>query len=182
MILVGIPYHRSKRYALNHIIDWAEQQTHKDADVVMRLDMGEYGRKDAIKEQMEFFRKLSLSDDKYSHLYIMEADTIPPLDVLDKLLAHDTDVIGALCRYRSPDKPIVAWPKENVTLGLCEVEGMGTAAVLLSRKALESFTFFDWVVPDPDYPLYETLRMNGFSVFLDADLICKHYLNEKEYA
>lgn len=181
MILVGIPYHPAKRYALQHLYDWIDNQTYKDVDIVMRADTGGYGRPNAVKTQFEFFRRLVLSNDNYTHLYILEADTIPPLDVLTKLKRHKHDIVGALYRYRSEDAPIVAWPKENIVEGLCEVDGMGTGAVLLSRKALSEFTFFDWPQPDADYPMYDALRAKGYTVYLDCDTVCKHYINDKDY-
>lgn len=181
MVLVGIPYHKEKRYAINHVLDWAEQQTHKDVRILMNWHTGPYGEPGAIKRQFETFRRIALQTPA-THLYIMEADTIPPLDALDRLLAHNKAVVGALYRYRSPDKPVVAWPKENVTAGLVEVDGMGTGAVLLSRRTLHLFSFFDWSAPDADYPMYDLLRGKGLKIYLDCDLVCKHYITEKEYA
>jgi hypothetical protein len=182
MILVAIPYHPAKRYALKHVMDWLEQQTYQDIEVVMRCDTGDYGRPGAIKLQFERLRQCATNNIAISHMYIMEADTIPPLDILSKLLAHDKDIVGALYRYRSPDKPIVAWPKERITKGLVEVEGMGTGAVLLSRQALCDFSFYDWPQTDCDYPMYDALKAKGHKVYLDCDQVCKHYINHKEYA
>lgn len=169
-MLIGIPYHPAKHYALDHLFNWIDAQDH---EVLLRMDHGQYGRPGAVKEQLEFFRLQAIA--KRSSLLIVEADTIPPLDAIPKLSAHNKDVVGALYRYRSPDAPIVAWPKASITEGLCEVEGMGTGCVLLSLKALKSFSFFDWDVLDADWPMYETLRLNGFKIYLDTDLVCKHY-------
>jgi|SRR6185437_5731063 len=181
MILVGIPYHKEKRYAIDHVLDWTDWQPHKDVEILMRWHTGDYGAPDAIKQQFEFFRQTALQRGA-SHMYIMEADTIPPGNVLDRLLAWEKDVVGALYRYRSPDAPIVAWPKDRLEEhsdqlheSLVEVEGMGTGAVLLSRKALEAFTFFDWSVPDADYPMCNALRAKGFKIYLDRDCVCRHY-------
>lgn len=181
MILVGIPYHPAKRYALNHVMDWLEQQTYKDIEIVMRIDSGEYGRPGALKQQFERLRQCATNNIAISHMYIMEADTIPPLDVIDKLLAHDKDIAGALYHYRSADKPAVAWPKDKITSGLVQVDGMGTGAVLLSRNALCDFSFYDWPQPDCDYPMYDALKAKGYDVWLDCDLVCKHYINEEDY-
>lgn len=180
MILVGIPYHPAKAYALTHIFDWIEHQTHEDVEIILRADTGVYGRPDAVKQQFEFFRQEAILQ-AADHLYIMEADTIPPYDVLNKLLAHDKDVVGALYYYRDEAAPAVAWPKENITTGLCIVDGMGTGAVLISAKALREFSFFEWPQPDADYPMYDRLRAKGYTMYLDADIICKHYIDEENY-
>lgn len=178
MSIIGIPYHPAKRYALPHLFDWLDQQ--KDCEVLLRVDTGSYGRKGAIKEQLEFFRMLAIRK-KARYLLIVEADTVPPVDVLQTLIAHKKDIVGALCRYRTTEAPICAWPKESITEGLCEVEGMGTGCVLLSRKAFSSFSFYDWDVPDHDYPMYDLLRQKGFKVFLDTNAVCRHYADAFTY-
>lgn len=181
MILVGIPYHPAKRYALEHLMDWIELQTYQDAEIVMRADYGHYGRSGALKEQFEFFRNLAL-DRQASHLYLLEADTIPPLNVLERLLDHDKPIVGALYRYRSEHGPVVAWPKDKISSGLCEVEGMGTGALLLARKVLTEFSFYDWAAQDCDYPLFDNLKKKGYTAWLDTDTICKHYIDKENYS
>lgn len=175
-MLIGIPYHPAKSYALRHLFKWIDQQKH---EVILRVDTGEYGRKGALKEQFEFLRKLAV--EKQEDLLIVEADTVPPVDVASRLSSHGKDIVGALCRYRTPEAPICAYPKENITEGLCEIEGMGTGCVLLSLKALESFSFYDWEINDHDYLMYEQLRSKGFKVYLDTDAVCKHYADAKTY-
>lgn len=179
MILVGIPYHPAKRYALDHVFDWVDKQT--GTEVVLRAHLGPYGEHNAIKEQFEFFRTLAL--DRGADLFIMEADTIPPVDALSRLAAHHKDIVGGLYRYRSDDKPFVAWPKDAIheNTGLCRVDGMGTGCVLLSNKALHEFSFFDWGQPDADYPMYDRLRALGYDVWLDTDIICRHYADKETW-
>jgi hypothetical protein len=187
MTIVAIPYHKEKRYALNHLLDWIDNQTYKDVEVIMRWDLGEYGRKDAVKEQLEYFRQLA--EDTDSDLMIVEADTIPPLDVIERLKAHNKDVVGALYYYRSPDKPAVCWreddPDKEFLLGwedLVEVGGMGTGCVLLSNDALSEFSFFDFPGTDADKPMYDYLRSIDYKIYLDKSLVCKHYIDEVNYA
>lgn len=172
MILIGIPYHPAKQYALTPLLTWINQQT--GYEVVLRVDTGTYGRPDAVKQQLEFFRTLAL-DNRASHLLIVEADTIPPVDVVQRLVAHGMDIVGALYHYRDETHPAVAWPKENITTGLCEVDGMGTGCVLLSNRALQEFSFFDWDGTDADYPMYDALKAKGYPIYLDAETVCRHY-------
>lgn len=180
MILIGIPYHPAKRYALDHLMDWLEQQ--HDYEVIMRIDTGEYGRPGALKSQFEYLRLLASTNPLVEYLYICEADTIPPKDVIERLKAHQKPIVGALYHYRSEDKPTVAWPKDKLTDGLVQVDGMGTGAVLLDREVLDKFSFYDWPQPDCDYPMYDALKAKGYGIWLDMDLVCKHYINDKEYA
>jgi hypothetical protein len=185
--LLGIPYHQKKRYCLNHVFDWLEKAELPDTEVVLREHRGIFGEKDAVKNQREFFRILAVNKN-YSHLMYVGADTIPPLDVLPRLLAHNVDVVGAVYNSRFAADNAIAWregqpewnrkdkmPKD----GIHEVSGMGMDAVLFSRKAFESTSFLDWEQNDDDYPYYDRLKEKGFKIYLDTALICKHYIDER---
>jgi hypothetical protein len=187
-VLVGLPYHPRKRYANQYVMDWVENQTHKDVEVVMRWHMGTFGEPDAVKTQREFFRKLAV-ERGHDHFYSMGTDTIPPLDVLDKLLAHNKDVVGAVYRQRKEtEKPnVIAWRKgdEKQTFmnegPLVKIDGMGMDSVLFSRKAFTKFTYFDWTYPDDDYPVYDILKGKSYDIWLDTTQICKHYMTKEHY-
>jgi hypothetical protein len=186
-VLIGIPYHKSKRYCMDHILDWLEYQHYQPADVYMSLDMGAYSGKDAIKNQMERMR-LAAIHGGYDYLYIMEADTIPPQDALAKLVSRQTDVIGALYYYREPKGEAVAWLQGDQSksflqspANIVEVDGMGTGAVLFSRKALSVFSFLDAQIQDADYPVYDKLKKLGFDIWLDKSIVCKHYADKETW-
>lgn len=186
-ILVGLPYHPKKRYCHKYVMDWVENQTHKDVEVVMRWHMGVFGEPDAVKKQREFFRQIAI-DRRHDYFYSMGVDTIPPLDVLDKLLAHKVDVVGAVYRQRKDTDPqVIAWHDNTAsksfmdTEGLVEVDGMGMDAVLFSRKAFTSFNYFEWGYPDDDYPVYNALKAKDFKVWLDTTQVCRHYMTEDKY-
>lgn len=178
MILIAIPYHEEKAYAKDHLFEWYTSQ-HKYLPIII-TDTGKYGRVGAVKEQLEKLRLEAVKRDADA-MVIVEADTIPPADAIDRLAAHNKDVVSALYRYRSEDAPVVAWPKESITEGLCEVEGCGTGCLYLSRNAFTSFSFNDWEQPDADWPMCQELRSKGFKIYLDTNVVCKHYMNEKEY-
>jgi hypothetical protein len=187
-ILVGIPYHPKKRYSLNHVFDWLDQQTYKNIEPIMRIHIGTFGEHDAVKNQREFFRILAV-ERGHDYFYSMGADTIPPLDALDRLVAHNKDVVGALYRQRKEtDSPnVIAWQKKDPKQefikagGLQKVDGMGMDAVLLSRKAFTSFTYKDWPTVDDDGPAYNALKGNGFDIWLDTEMICKHYMSTEQF-
>jgi hypothetical protein len=190
MILLGIPYHKKKRYCLNHLFDWLEEAELPNTEVILREHRGTFGEQDAVKTQREFFRTLAINKN-YSHLMYVGADTIPPLDALLRLLAHKVDVVGAVYNSRFATENAIAWregqPEWNIkgkipTDGIHEVSGMGMDCVLFSRDAFESFSFLDWRQNDDDYPAYDRLKEKGFKIYLDTSLICKHYISEHEYA
>lgn len=180
MILVGIAEHVRKTYAMKPLTDWIANAELPDADVLMRWHTGEYGEKDAVKTQREFFRRMAVDNARYNHLLFVGADTVPPLDILPKLLAHNLPVVGGLYKYRIGGEA-VAWPKDRLRGGLVEVEGMGMDCVLFSRDAYEAVSFMDWGQSDDDYPYYDRLKDKGFKVMLDMDVACKHYETEDEW-
>lgn len=186
-ILIGIPFHPKKTYAIQHILDWVERQPYKNVEVIMRWHLGTFGERDAVKKQREFFRSMAEEKD-FDYFYSMGADTVPPLDTLERLLAAKKDVVGALYRQRKDHTPLpIAWVNGDAEKhflepgGVVEVSGMGMDAVLLSRKAFTSFTYMDWPTIDDDGPAYAALRANGFKVYLDTDLECRHYMTEDVY-
>jgi len=190
MILVAIPYHRRKRYSLNHLFDWLEDAQLPNTEVILREHRGTFGEKDAVKTQREFFRELAINK-KATHLLYVGADTILPLDALPRLLSHNVDVVGAVYYNRHDPDHAIAWKlgeaewnhrKNLITDDLQEVDGMGMDAVLFSRKAFESFSFFDWGQSDDDYPAYDRLKQKGFKIYLDTSLIAKHYETASDYA
>lgn len=180
MILVVIPYHKAKRYSLNHVLDWIENQTYKDIEVIMKWHTGEYGEKGIIKKQFNHFRDIFLAGD-YTHMYIMEADTIPPLDALHKLVNADKDIISGTYYYRDNAKNLVAWELESSFHNVVKVLGTGTGTLLLSFKVLKAI---DWTYDqiDADYPFMEKAIKHGFQPYLHKDVNCKHYINEESYA
>lgn len=186
-ILVGLPFHPKKTYALPHVLEWVEKQTYKDVEIVMRWHTGQFGGRDAVKQQREFFRLLALNRG-HDYFYSMGVDTIPPLDILAKLEAAGKDVVGAVYRQRKDHNPApIAWrandPDKSFMIGpgLVRVDGMGMDAVLLSREAYASFSYFDWPTIDDDGPAYSALRANGFEAWLDKDQVCRHYMTAEQY-
>lgn len=190
MTLVFIPYHDEKRYCINHLLDWLTQADLPDAEIVLRIDRNGYNENQSIKKQREFARQLAINRGA-THLLYIDADTIPPLDVLPKLLNHNEPVVGALYYGRKnntgPQKRAVAWIQDDdnqsfLSEKFVEVDGMGLGCTLLSRDAFTSFSFNDWGGPSDDYEAFDRLRQNGFRVMLDTTLICKHYLTENQYS
>lgn len=188
MILVFVPYHSQKRYVIDHILDWVEHAALPDCEVVMRWHTGQWGEQDAVKQQREFARLLAIERNA-THLYFMDADTIPPLDAIPRLLAHNAPIIGGLYHSRAEgsESRIVAWRQDDDQQAFrnepspVEVDGMGMGCVLLAREAFTSFSFMDWVNKDDDYPAYDALRANGYKVLLDTAIVCKHYETTDKY-
>lgn len=187
-VLVGVPFHPKKTYAISHVLEWVEKQHFKTPEVVMRWHLGPFGEQNAVKTQREFFRKLAI-EQNFDYFYSMGADTIPPLDALPRLLAHNRDVVGCVYRQRKDNNPqVIAWRHGddikrfmNSPESLVMVDGMGMDAVLFSRKAFTSTGYFEWGQSDDDYPYYDLLKARGFDIWLDKSLVCKHYMETDKF-
>lgn len=199
-ILVAIPYHRVKDYCLDKVFAAAHALTYPNKEVVMRFDLAEYGGENNVKKQRDFFRRLAISEN-FDYLFFMGVDTIPPADVLEKMIktaeANAIKIIGGVYWGRhnaengNPNKA-VAWIHElsqdeqtkvfSTENTLLKVDGMGMDCVLIHREVLEKITWFDWLQNDDDYPFYDKAKALGYDVWLDTGIQCKHYFTEKGYS
>lgn len=188
MVLIGLPYHPRKRYAIQHVLDWVDRQTYKDVEVLMRWHLGPFGEKDAVKKQREWLRVIA-ENMGADYFYSMGTDTIPPDDVIEKLMAHNVDIAGAVYNRRGESGNVpIAWVDGdteksfiNAPEGLQAVSGMGMDAVLFSRRAFTAFHYFEWSQSDDDYPAYNLLKERGFTIYLDTSLKCRHYMTEDKF-
>ena len=194
-ILVAIPYHKEKKYCLENLLAKVENLTFENKDVVMRWDLGEYGGIDNVKKQREYFRNLALKGD-YTHLYFLGADTMPPDDVLEKLLSHNKDIVGGVYwgrhdAHNGNPEGAVAWI-HNKTEGfqnrifkqedsLVVADGMGMDCVLISREVLEQISWMSWIQNDDDYPFYDRAKELGYKINIDTGVQCKHFFAKDSY-
>lgn len=189
MILLAIPYHENKRYCLDKIVDWVDNASLPDTEIVMRWHKGTFGEPDAVKKQREFFRKLAI-DIGASHLMFVGADTIPPLDALPRLLVHNVPYVSGLYYSRNIEgkNTAIAWVNgdDQQTFldnkGLTEVDGVGNDCILISRGVFTQFSYLDWVQSDDDYPVCNLLKEKGYKIYLDTSIICKHYSTADTYS
>ena len=190
-ILVAVPYHRAKGYCLSQLLQKIEKLTFENKDVIMRWDLAKFGGTDNVKKQREYFRKLALSGD-YTHLYFLGADTIPPDDVLERLLEHKKDIVGGVYWGRhnaNNGKPqgAVAWIHSKTEAyqtrifsqknQLLSIDGMGMDSVLISREVLEKISWRSWFQNDDDYPFYDKAKELGYKVYIDTNIQCEHYFS-----
>lgn len=163
----------------------------------MRHDPLEYGSENAVKKQREYFRRIAL-DQGFDYLYFLGADTIPPPDVIERLLAHDKKIVGGVYWGRSnaengqPDRA-VAWinvlSQETQAAVFSEmseyprrIDGMGMDCVLIHRDVLEKVSWLDWEQNDDDYPFYDLAKSAGYPCFIDTTIQAKHYFSTTGYS
>lgn len=198
-ILVGIPHHTNKNYSLEHAMNRANELTYPDKEVILRLDPSEFGSQNAVKKQREFFRRMAL-DGGYDYLFFMGVDTIPPADVLERLLRHfDTNdkIVGGVYwgRHNADNgdpRGAVAWIHEKSQQEQTEifkqqstevrVDGMGMDCVLIPASALSEISWLDWEQNDDDYPFYDLAKQKGYRIIVDTTVQCKHYFTYNGYS
>lgn len=128
------------------------------------------------------------------YLFWVDADIIPPIDALHRLVEADKDIIGAVCfsmkaldgdyfpypvtlRYNENKEYIVYYGK-----GIEEVDATGGACILFKRKIYESierpYEFLYY--PDGtlrltcDFHIFQKLQEIGFKLYINFDILCDH--------
>ena len=130
------------------------------------------------------------------YLFFLDDDVIPPVNVIERLVSHDKDIVSGLYYIRNtddngmpapmplslrkyPDGYKVFWGE-----GLEKVDVICDGCCLVKRKVLEKMK--------PPYHLYiydedgrvkkgsefyfsEKAKEAGFEIYTDCNLICKHY-------
>lgn len=136
-----------------------------------------------------------------THLLFIDSDTIPPQDAIDKLLAHDRDIVTAITPIIEHDEK-----KQNngangfykkwnaVTLdekftmpniGLVQIKGCGSSCILIKRKVLETmeapwYRFLysaddgrEVTVGEDVHFILKATKL-GFKAYADTSIICGH--------
>lgn len=144
----------------------------------------------------EFVKVFIQDPKKATHLLFIDDDTVPPKFAIDRLLAHDVDIVNGLtCRRKPPFDPCVYRFDANVgkhktvdifRKGLIEVDAVGMACTLIKREVFmrmlelpeinaKSPKWFEWTASGEDITFCVRAKKAGFKVFCDTDLICDHY-------
>lgn len=146
-----------------------------------------------------------LEDGSFDYMLCLDADTIPPVDVIDRLLDDDKDMVSATVqtlkeskegeinlipvafRWDESDKEDIGY-KVHADKGLVEVD-MGTlACCLIKKKVLEAVgpgAFTNWYDDEwnikgktGDFCFSERVREVGFHIWNDYRILCDHFLKE----
>ena len=135
--------------------------------------------------------------DGCDYLFFLDDDTIPPVGVVDMLMASDKPVIGAWVRQRKHNYyPMVMREEKEDGSGLIGIidpppdtpnliacHGIHMACTLIKRKVLEKIQEMS---PDEDNPWFEGARFGedvifsrkareaGFDIWCDPRIKCTH--------
>lgn len=138
----------------------------------------------------------------YDYFLSLEQDLVPPANILERLLAHQKEVVSATYfnrkivqgqhrieimagYYHDPEEKARGVFRDygfNLILPSCvmKVDYTGLGCTLISRTALEHISFR----VNPETPHYDDmlfcmdLEKRGKEVFLDSGSWCRHYFND----
>jgi len=128
------------------------------------------------------------------YLLWIDDDIVPPLNTIERFLAADKDIIGAVCfamkyendlgftypvtlRYNEDRKYIAYYGK-----GVEEVDATGGACVMFRRKVYEAiehpyaFQYYrnGTLALTCDFDIFQKAQKAGFKIYIDFDIVCDH--------
>jgi hypothetical protein len=130
-----------------------------------------------------------------SHLFFIDSDTIPPLNALRRLLAHDKPIISAITPIVEIDEKGDPWRKWNAVdekdqhmkpnTGTRMAKGVGASCVMIKREVFEQlekpwyrFVYKDDTGKDKmvSEDIYFTINClsKGIKTYADTSIICQH--------
>lgn len=138
-----------------------------------------------------------------THIMFLDTDMTFPPDTIQKLLAHDLDIVGGLYFERyEPYKPAVFWKHpdgdyalpHDIPYGqLLECDALATGCMLIKMDVFKRLTkpWFEYRVAEygskkeikffsEDIVFCERVKELGYKIFVDTSIECGHLLNDVE--
>ena len=226
-ILVGCPTADPYRYCTQEWIDAVKALSYKGFDILLvdnsssKDYFNEFSKKVPMlkTERIENLRELIARDrnlirekvlkENYDYFLSLEIDVIPPLNVIEKLLSHNKEIVsgvyykdydvnitkaGKLVRKAKTILPLLwkAVDKENVAQlttkevedsKLLEVAIAGLGCLLIHRSVLEKVKFRvdlkESSACDDVWFCHDAFK-NNFKIYADTSIKCRHLLKDKK--
>src|SRR3989338_7137721 len=214
-ILIGCPIYDGKKYCLNKFIEGLKSLAYKNKDILLidnskddlfakqlndlglpTIHMGKDLK--TSRDKIIYCRNLlrqEVLDGNYDYFLSLEADVVPPPDIIEKLLLHKKDIVSAVVWYYSEyegkripapllwdfdfkgdEKYMVYVAKEELQKPqLKEIKACSLSCCLISRKALEKVKFRYKDDSYDDVMFCIDARELGFKVYADTTQECTHY-------
>lgn len=148
-----------------------------------------------------FIIKEALKIPAMTHIFFLDADTWPPADTLERLLAHDRDIVaGATWMFsdrklkwsvsrQGDGKGFYKWlgAGELPKSGLFRALAVGGSTILIKRKVFEKLGwpwykkeyFKDGTRTTSDVYFCNKVKAAGFEIWCDPSVRCDH--NQRNY-
>lgn len=125
-----------------------------------------------------------------THLFFVDDDMILPPDTLERLLAHNKDIVGGvyLTKYEQQE-PVVEYLDEQRPKDLFKVGAIGTGCLLIKtevfKKVPQIWFNYEWnangsVRMSHDWYFCYKARQHGYEIWADPTLDIKH-IGQYEY-
>jgi len=152
--------------------------------------VAEIGRNTLIANILDFHPEVT-------HIFFLDADTLPPKDTILKLLAHDKDIVagayplmgqGKKCWNMSisEEMPQSLVEYKDLPAGLFKATAIGGSTVLIKREVFErmEFPWFKTICErgithmGHDFYFANKARKLGYEIWVDPTIKCNHYQND----
>lgn len=185
------------------LIQWAREASGDQISFYFTYKVAPVDR--ARNQIVDFFRNARVGDDQrtFTHLLMVDSDTIPPVDAVTRLLSHGKDIVTGLTPivtytedgWQTYDNAFVSRDRDksgkvtttNIAArhtGLQEVFRCGAACILIRREVFETLAFppfaFDTEngvkhTRSEDISFCDMAVDAGFKIYADTDVVCQHY-------
>jgi len=170
---------------------------------VIRIDYSKNVRVRLVNSRNKL-REIALKNN-YDYLLMTDYDTIPPKDVIEKLLGHNKKIVSAVYfnwiffNKKKLFTPVLLISNDYKTgtarymdereieqyvhkkPGLIKVKGCGFGCVLIHRSILQKIKF-RWESKTDDIDFCIDVFKNDFKIFADTSIICKHLVLNKTFS
>jgi len=139
-------------------------------------------------------RNLLASDFQGDYIFFIDDDVLAPMDAIQKLMAHDKDVVSGLYFARQePHFPQLFRknkkdPKRydsifDIKEELLEVDACGAGCMLIKKEVFEKLKkpYFQYIPAGEDTPrkgedffFSEKVKEAGFKIYADTSVVCHH--------
>jgi GT2 family glycosyltransferase len=151
-----------------------------------------------ISRSREQIRQYAIAQ-KYDYIFWIDSDTIPPIDVLDRFLHHNKEVVSGVYTYKGTDRVVATIlvdkekdlcstvPYEKVIEQglkdeLLEIRACGFGCLLMHKSIFEQIPFETEFSQheSEDIRYCQRIGEKNITLWLDCKVVCLH-LSDKLY-
>lgn len=193
-VLVATPIPKDIKIDVRTIMFLQEEMSHYAGQGWRWATRINYPAEDARNDMAE-----QMLEGDYTHIYFLDADTIPPKDAIGRLLAHNKDVVAGITPVWLNDRcwnyqieKNVKVPAQKPPSEIFRAARVGGTTLLIRRQVFKKMRrpYFktDKCRPEKsgtnmlrtdDYYFCDKLHDSGFELWIDPTIVCGHmnYVN-----
>lgn len=205
-VLVGVVTYNGKDYCKEEFEARLNNLSYESYQFVI-VDTTEFkgNSRHKITKGYNTILKMFKESKQFDYLLTLEADVIPPKYIIEALMAHNLDIVGAMyavgptknrfpCAFTGKAFKIKNYLGQEHGSGIQSFEwsdldgtvkeapgGCGLGCVLIKRDVLNKLEEFRYGEAHCDMYFHEDCYKNGFKTYVDTSIICKHYGTWEEW-